>query len=134
MILRWMFTMTYKRGDVVVARYFHSDGETWKPRPTLVVEADEIQTGLPQKILVQISSKVNKRKGATRVVILKDSPLGKEMGIRTDSVIVTDNLRTVENDLIYKKIGHCSNMEAVNTALKTALGFEKRCDRLDKQL
>jgi mRNA interferase MazF len=116
--------MIYRRGDVVVVYFPHSDGETWKPRPALVVEGDDIETGLPQKILAQISSKVDKRKGETRVVVLQNSPIGKEMGLRTDSVVVTDNLRTVEHRLIYKKIGYCSDMEAVNTALKRALGLE----------
>jgi mRNA interferase MazF len=115
--------MTYRRGDVVLAKYFNSDGKTWKPRPALIVEADDIETRLPQKILALISSKTDKRKGATRVLILQNSLLGKDMGIRTDSVIVADNLRTTEDYLIDKKIGHCSDMEAVNTALKKTLGL-----------
>lgn len=115
--------MTYKRGDVVLVRYPNSDGETWKPRPSLVIQADNIETGLSQKILALISSQIEKRKGETRVIIFKDSKLGQDMGLRLDSVIVTDVLQTVENYLIYKKIGHCSEMEAINISLKKALGI-----------
>lgn len=115
--------MTYRRGDVVVAKYFNSDGKTWKPRPALIVEADDTETSLSQKILALISSKIDKRKGATRVPVVLNSLLGKDMGIRTDSVIVADNLRTTEDYLIDKKIGHCSDMEAVNIALRKALGL-----------
>jgi mRNA-degrading endonuclease toxin of MazEF toxin-antitoxin module len=67
------------------------------------------------------------RVGETRVALLKESDLGKAMGIRLDSVVVADNLATVEDQIIDKKIdkkiGHCSDMEAVNTALKKALGI-----------
>jgi len=115
--------MIYRRGDVVVAYYIHSDGETWKARPALVVQADDIETNLPQTLLALISSQVEKRQGETRFTIFKDSQLGKDVGIRLDSVIVADILQTVEDKLIYKKIGHCSDMQAINTALKKSLGL-----------
>lgn len=63
------------------------------------------------------------RQGETRVTVLKGSILCKTTGIRTDSVVVVDNLTTVEDQIIDKKIGHCPDMEAVNTALKKALGI-----------
>ncbi len=63
------------------------------------------------------------RVGDTRVIILKDSDLGKAMGIQLDSVVVADNLATVEDQIIYKKIGRCSDMASVNTALKKALAI-----------
>jgi mRNA interferase MazF len=114
--------MTYKRGDVVLVYYPNSDLATYKKRPALIVQADAITTGLPQKLVAMITSNLA-RQGETRVTVLKDSDLGRAMGIRMDSVVVADNLATVEDQIIDKKIGHCSEMATVNTALKKALGL-----------
>ena len=114
--------MIYRRGDVVLLYYPHSDLITYKKRPALIVQADDVKTGLAQKLVAMITSNLN-RVGETRVAVLKNSDLGKAMGIRIDSVVVTDNLATIENQIIDKKIGHCSDMEAINTALKKTLGI-----------
>ncbi len=114
--------MTYKRGDVVLVYYPHSDLMTFKKRPALIVQADDIKTGLPQKLVAMITSNLA-RVGETRVTVLKDSDLGKAMGIRIDSVVVSDNLMTIEDQIIDRKIGHCSDMNDVNTALKKTLGI-----------
>lgn len=114
--------MTYKRGDVVLVYYPNSDLTTYKKRPALIVQADDVKTDLAQKLVAMITSNLA-RVGETRVTVLKDSDLGKAMGIRLDSVVVADNLATVEDQIIDKKIGHCLDMEAVNTALKKALGI-----------
>lgn len=114
--------MTYKRGDVVLVYYPHSDLTTYKKRPALIVQADDIQTGLAQKLVAMITSNLT-RIGETRVTVLKNSDLGKAMGIRIDSVVVADNLMTIEEQIIDKKVGHCSDMDTINTALKKTLGI-----------
>lgn len=114
--------MTCKRGDVVLVYYPNSDLTTYKKRPVLIVQADDVKTELAQKLVAMITSNLA-RAGETRVIVLKDSDLGKAMGILRDSVVVADNLATVEDQIIDKKIGHCSDMEAVDTALKKALGL-----------
>ena len=43
------------------------------------------------------------------------------MGILTDSVVVADNLATVLDREIGKRIGRCPNMSAVDQALRTIL-------------
>ena len=55
---KWTFMMTimqqdptYRRGDVVLVLFPHSNLRTAKPRPALVIQADELQTGLPQLIV-----------------------------------------------------------------------------------
>jgi mRNA interferase MazF len=113
--------MTYRRGDVVLVYYPHADLTTYKKRPALIVQADNIQTGLPQKLVAMITSNLA-RTGAMRIKVTKDSDMGKSMGIRTDSVVVADNLAVVENKLTHKKIGHCSELERINVALRQALG------------
>lgn len=114
--------MTYRRGDVVLVYYPNSDLITYKKRPALIVQADNVKTDLSQKLVAMITSNLS-RQGETRVTIPKGSNLCEAMGLRTDSVVVVDNLATVKDQVIDKKIGHCSDMEAINTALKKALGL-----------
>ncbi len=116
--------MTYKRGDVILVNFPNSDLKTYKKRPALIVQADDVKTDLAQKLVALITSNLV-REGETRVTVFKDSELGKAMGIRMDSVsvIVTDNIATVKDYAIDKKIGHCSDIEAINAALKKALGL-----------
>ena len=49
---------TYKRGDVALVLFPHSDLRTAKTRPALVVQADNLQTGLPQVIVAMITSRM----------------------------------------------------------------------------
>lgn len=114
--------MTHKRGDVVLVYNPHSDLTTYKKRPALIVQADDIQTGLTQKLVAMITSNLT-RIGKARATVLKNSDLGKAMGIRIDSVVVADNLMTIEEQIIDNKVGHCSDMAAINTALKKTLGI-----------
>lgn len=48
--------MTCKRGDVVLVLFPNSDLCTAKRRPALVVQADNLATGLAQTILAMITS------------------------------------------------------------------------------
>jgi mRNA-degrading endonuclease toxin of MazEF toxin-antitoxin module len=48
---------SYKRGDIVLVLFPHSNLRTAKPRPALVVQADDLQTGLLQVIVAMITSK-----------------------------------------------------------------------------
>ncbi len=43
------------------------------------------------------------------------------MGLLSDSIVVTDNLATVSNVEIDRRIGHCNDMNAVNAALRHTL-------------
>jgi mRNA interferase MazF len=114
--------MTCKRGDVILVRFPNSDLKTYKKRPALVVQADGLATGLPQRIIALITSNSG-RLGATRVHFQQQSKEGQTMGLLSDSVVVTDNLATVLDREIDKTIGHCPAMPAVDAALKRTLGL-----------
>jgi mRNA interferase MazF len=47
-----------KRGDVILVLFPHSNLKTARPRPALVVQADRIQTDLPQVIVAMITSRM----------------------------------------------------------------------------
>lgn len=49
---------SYKRGDVVLVLYPNSDLRTAKTRPALIVQANNLQTGLSQVIVAMITSRL----------------------------------------------------------------------------
>lgn len=112
--------MNYKRGGVVLAGFPNSNLLTFKPRPALIVEANNVQTGSPQTVVVMITSNLT-RSGVTRVFFAKNSASGAAMGLLLDSMVVTDNIVTVEDKYIYKLPGHCPDMQLVNNALRLTL-------------
>lgn len=120
MLRVWMATMNCKRGDVVLVRFPNSNLKTYKKRPALVIQSDNINTGLHQKIIALITSNHN-RIGQTRVIVKKNSPLGKQMGILNDSVVVADNIATVFEREIDKVIGNCVIFVDVDQALRKVL-------------
>lgn len=114
--------MSYKRGDVILMYFPNTDYSTYRKRPALIVQADDLHTGLPQKIVAVITSNLS-RTGDSRVTIYKDSVMGLKMGLLTDSVVVADNLETAFEREIHKVIGHCPEMTKVDDALRKALGL-----------
>jgi mRNA interferase MazF len=47
-----------KRGDVVLVLFPHSDLQTAKTRPAVVVQADNLDTGVAQVIVAMVSSRM----------------------------------------------------------------------------
>src|SRR5206468_3406889 len=113
---------SFRRGDVVLVRFPNADLRTYRLRPGLVVQADGLPTGLPQSIIALITSNLS-RTGPTRVSVLQHTPAGRQMGLRTDSVVVTDNLQTVVEREIDRAIGSCPVMRQVDTALRITLAL-----------
>jgi len=48
---------SHNRGDVVLVLYPNSDLRTAKTRPALIVQADNLQTGLPKVVVAVITSR-----------------------------------------------------------------------------
>ncbi|MBI5788036.1 MAG: type II toxin-antitoxin system PemK/MazF family toxin [Candidatus Schekmanbacteria bacterium] len=114
--------MNCSRGDVILVRFPNSDLKTYKKRPALVVQADNLKTEFKQRIVALITSNPDRR-GETRVHVSQNSELGRQMKIVSDSVIVTDNLATVLEREIDKVIGNCSKMEDIDKALRKSLAL-----------
>jgi mRNA interferase MazF len=115
--------MPYKCGDVVLVLFPDSNLLTAKRRPTLVVQADDLRTGLAQTVVAMITSNQARAGHASRVAVPRASTEGGEMGLLTDSVVMTDNLATVFDTEIDRVIGHCNIMPAVAAALRHTLGL-----------
>jgi mRNA interferase MazF len=111
---------SYKRGDVVLVLYPNSDLRTAKTRPALIVQADNLQTGLSQVIVAMITSRLFRANHPSRVRVEVSTPIGQRTGLLTDSVVMTDNLATVADVAIDRVIGTLP-MTEVDTALRHTL-------------
>ena len=115
--------MTLRRGDFALVYFPHSDLTTIKLRPVLVVQAENLSTGLPQVVVAMVSSNLSRAGHPSRIVILLQDPIAARTGLRSDSVIMTDNLATIELKLIRRTLGNLDKMEMVDQALRTTLGL-----------
>lgn len=113
---------TYKRGDVVLVLFPNSNLRTAKTRPALIVQAENLQTGLSQVIVAMISSQISRSNHASRVTITQASDDGLQSGLLSDSVVMTDNLATVTDSAIYRVIGSIP-MQEVDKSLSHTLGL-----------
>jgi mRNA interferase MazF len=114
----------YKRGDVVLVLFPDSNLNTAKKRPALIVQADNLQTGLPQVIVAMITTNLKRANHKSRATVLLNSAQGKQSGLVSDSVIVTDNLATVQEKFIDKALGGLPTMVEVESALANTFGLK----------
>ncbi len=114
--------LNYKRGDVVLVLFPHSDLRTAKPRPALVVQADNLQTGLSQVIIAMVTSRMFRANHPSRVSIIRSTPEGQQSGLLTDSIVMTDNLATIAESAIERIIGSLP-MAKIDAALRHTLSL-----------
>jgi mRNA interferase MazF len=115
--------MPYSRGDVVLVLYPDSNLRTAKRRPALVVQADNLQTGLPQIIVAMVSSNLSRAGHPSRYSVAQSSAEGQQMGLRTDSVVMTDNLATVLEVGVDRRLGVVPDMAAIDAAIRHSLAL-----------
>jgi mRNA interferase MazF len=115
--------MSYRRGDVLLALFPDSNLRTAKRRPVLVIQHDHVATGLPQLIVAMITSNPARGGPPFRVVLQMGSPASRGTGLRTDSIVMADNLATVLISEIDRKVGTLADMTPVDSALRTILGL-----------
>ncbi|MDE0485143.1 MAG: type II toxin-antitoxin system PemK/MazF family toxin [Candidatus Poribacteria bacterium] len=114
--------LNYKRGDVILAIFPDSNLLTAKPRPALIVQAENLKTGLSQVIVAMITSKMFRVNHPSRVSILLSTSEGQQSGLITDSVVMTDNLATVAESEIDRVIGSIP-MTKIDMALRHTLNL-----------
>lgn len=112
-----------RRGDVVLVLFPNSDLRTAKRRPALVLQRDDLNSGLPQTIVAMISSNLARRGHPSRVFVGVASTEARAGGLRLDSVIMADNVTTVFETEIDAVLGRLPSMAAVDLALKHTLAL-----------
>jgi len=115
-------SLVAKRGDVLLVLFPNSDLHTAKTRPAVVVQADDLQTGLAQVIVAMITSKMFRASHPSRVRVLVSSREGQQSGLLTDSVVMADNLATVTEVAIDRVIGSLPTAD-IDAALAHTLGL-----------
>ena len=115
--------MNCRRGDVVLVLFPDSNLRTSKRRPALVVQAERLDTGLPQTVVAMISSNPARAGHPSRVPVLAGSTTAKGSGLLMDSIIMTDNLATIHESEIDRAIGRFRGMKEVDAALRITLSL-----------
>ena len=77
--------MKPRRGDVILVLFPNSDLRTAKRRPALVLQRDQLGSGLSQTVVAMISSNPARANHPSRVAIPLASPAGRTSGLRLDS-------------------------------------------------
>jgi|LFRM01.1.fsa_nt_gb mRNA interferase MazF len=109
-----------KRGDLYYADLSPVVGsEQGGVRPVLIVQNDIGNKYSPTIIAAAITSQINKAKLPTHI------ELDTTCGLLKDSVVLTEQLRTLDKKRLMDKIGSVdeSVMQKVNNALLISLGF-----------
>jgi len=115
--------LNVKRGDVFFADLSPVIGsEQGGTRPVLVIQNDIGNRFSPTVIIVAITSQIQKAKLPTHVEI--DA---KKYGFERDSVILLEQLRTIDKSRLTDKITQLDDvlMEEVDEALEISLGLVK---------
>jgi mRNA interferase MazF len=110
-----------KRGDI-----FYGDlspvigSEQGGTRPVLVIQNDIGNKYSPTVIVAAITSQINKAKLPTHVELEAEN-----YGITKDSVILLEQIRTIDKKRLKEKIGHLSDelMKQADTALQISFGL-----------
>ena len=110
-----------KRGDIYYADLSPVVGsEQGGVRPVLIVQNDIGNKYSPTVIAAAITSQINKAKMPTHIEISAE-----DYGLNKDSVILLEQVRTIDKRRLREKIGHLDEdlMTAVNDAISVSFGL-----------
>jgi mRNA interferase MazF len=111
-----------KKRDIFLANLELIKGsEQGGVRPVLVIQNDISNKHSPVTIIAAITSRVFEKEYSTNVFISKD-----ESGLDKDSTIMLNQIRTIDNVRLMKKIGLLDNftMNKVDRAIKISLALD----------
>ncbi len=112
---------TIRRGDIYYADLSPVVGsEQGGVRPVLIVQNDVGNKYSPTVIAAAITSKTDKNKMPTHIDVLAD-----EFGLEKNSVILLEQIRTLDKKRLRKKMGHLDEnvMNEVNSAISVSFGL-----------
>ncbi|MFT8477973.1 MAG: type II toxin-antitoxin system PemK/MazF family toxin [Liquorilactobacillus sp.] len=116
-----MTTDEVKRGDIFYADLSTVVGsEQGGMRPVLIVQNNIGNRYSPTVIVAAITAKIQKPKMPTHVGLI-----AAEVGIEKDSVVLLEQIRTIDKQRLKDKIAHISEIEMneINLALDVSLGL-----------
>ena len=113
--------MIVKRGDIYYADLSPVVGsEQGGIRPVLIIQNDVGNKYSPTVIAAAITSQINKAKMPTHIELS-----AREYGLNKDSVILLEQIRTIDKKRLREKIGRLDEalMSRVNDALSISFGL-----------
>ena len=114
-------TTVVKRGDIFYADLSPVIGsEQGGIRPVIIIQNDIGNKYSPTVIVAAITSQINKAKLPTHVEISSE-----EYGLNKDSVVLLEQIRTVDKKRLKERIGHMTerDMQKVEEALLISMGL-----------
>ena len=117
-----MASLNVKRGDIFYADLSPVVGsEQGGIRPVIIIQNDIGNRYSPTVIVAAITSLINKAKLPTHVEISSE-----EFGLNRDSVVLLEQIRTLDKKRLKEKIGHMTedDMKKVNKSLLISLNLQ----------
>ncbi len=115
--------MIVKRGDMFYADLSPVIGsEQGGVRPVLIIQNDRGNRYSPTVIAAAITSQTGKTKLPTHIEI--DS---KSYGLKADSVVLAEQIRTIDKSRLKEKIGHIDDgkiIDKINNAIGVSFGLD----------
>ena len=115
--------MVVKRGDMFYADLSPVVGsEQGGIRPVLIIQNDTGNKYSPTVIAAAITSQTGKNKLPTHIEIGSN-----KNGLKSDSVVLTEQIRTIDKSRLKEKIGHIDDrlvMNKVNNAIGISFGLD----------
>ncbi len=116
--------MVVKRGDMFYADLSPVIGsEQGGVRPVLIIQNDVGNKHSPTVIAAAITSQTGKTKLPTHIEIEPE-----QSGLKAESVVLTEQIRTIDKSRLKEKIGHLDDeniMNQINNALGVSFGLEE---------
>lgn len=114
-----MFKELIKRGDIYYADLGQTEGsEQGGIRPVLIIQNDIGNKYSPTVIVAIITSQIKRLKLPTHVFLEK----GKA-GLIKDSVVMMEQIRTIDKSKLREKIGRLSYMDMININMSLIISF-----------
>jgi mRNA interferase MazF len=110
-----------KRGEIWLVQFDPTIGaEIKKTRPALILQNDIANLYSAVTIVAAITSAIDEKLYPSEVLLQS-----LESGLRKDSAVLLNQIRTIDNKRLMKKIGSVENqtMERVNRAIEISLGL-----------
>ena len=114
--------MIIKRGELLLADLEPIKGSEQRGiRPVLIIQNDISNKHSPVTIIAAITSKIFEKEYSTNIFISKE-----DSGLDKDSTIMLNQVRTIDNSRLIKKIGLLDNftMNKVDRAVKVSLSID----------
>lgn len=110
-----------KRGEIYLYDFGNNDGSIQNGiRPVLVVQCDEGNQASTTTVIAALTTAIKKRFLPSHIV------LGKNFGLREPSMVMLEQLKTVNQSELTEYIGAVDSeylIRKINNGLKTALGL-----------